>query len=111
MSQAVLSEEPDVVDFALDKNGRFLNISEKVEKFTGYTKEEAIGQNFRLFVHPQDQPAVCLHFQNIIDGMSLPPCEFRIVTRSGEQILVKVTASALQEDGIAVGVKGNLVKI
>jgi len=88
-----------------------LDISENVEISTGFKREEAIGQNFRLFVHPQDQQAVCLHFQNIIDGISLPPCEFRIITRNGEQILVKTTASAIKEDGVAIGLEGYFVKI
>lgn len=111
MGQENITEVANQIHFSLDRNGVFLDMGENVEMLTGFKKEEAIGQNFRLFVNPQDQQTVCLHFQNIVDGVSLPPCEFRIITKSGEQILVKTTASAIKENGVAVGLEGTFTKI
>jgi PAS domain S-box-containing protein len=111
MSSASQLEEPGGVHFLLDRNGEFLDIGDGVEKLTGFKKEEAIGQNFRLFVNPQDQPTIFLNFQNIANGIPQPPCEFRIMTVSGDQILVKTSASAVMKNSEVVGIEGTFVKI
>ena len=50
----LLVENINDVSFSLDTKGRFIYISPVVERKTGYSPREIIGQSFGRFVHPDD---------------------------------------------------------
>jgi PAS domain S-box-containing protein len=106
-SQAGNSNE---IYFSLDRNGVILDIDENIEKLSGYKKEELIGQNFRLFIYPQDLPGLFLSFQKALDGM-LEPYDYRLVIKNGECVPVRSSSVPVKQNGVSVGIKGALVKI
>jgi PAS domain S-box-containing protein len=110
MDQDSQSENPDEVNYFLDRNGVFLDISENVGKLAGYKKEEVVGQNFRLFIHPQDLPGLCVAFQKVLEG-TLHPYEYRIITKNGDYILIRSSSHPVKQNGVIVGIKGTLVKL
>jgi len=110
MGQDSQPENANEVKYSLDRNGVVLNISESIEELSGYKKEELIGQNFRLFVNPDDQKAIFLHFQKALDGV-YDSCEFRTTTRSGQQILVRSLCTAPMKNEMDARVDGVLTRI
>jgi len=110
MGQDNSVENTNEVKYSLDRNGVVLDISENIEELTGYKKDELIGQNFRLFINPDDEKAIFLHFQKALDGI-YEPCEFRSITKTGQQILVRSVCNAPSENEIEARVDGVLTKI
>lgn len=111
MSNVVfISEDPGGIHYTLDRNGVILDIDENIVRLSGFKKEEIVGQNFRTFVNFLDQPALFVNFQNILNGMTISPCDFRIVTKDGE-ILVRTTAFATKNADLISGIEGTLAKI
>jgi len=104
------SENTNEVKYSLDQNGVVLNIGENIEQLSGYKREELIGQNFRLFVNPDDEKAIFLHFQNALDGI-YEPCDFRVTTKSGQQILLRSLCRAPLESEKDAQVDGVLTKV
>jgi PAS domain S-box-containing protein len=104
------SEYLNEVKYSIDRNGIILDLSENIEKLTGYKREELIGQNFRLFVNPDDEKAIFLHFQNALDGI-YEPCDFRVTTKSGQQILLRSLCRAPLESEKDAQVDGVLTKV
>jgi len=103
-------KNPDEIHFFLDKNGVILDIDESIEKLTGYKKEEIVGQNFRLFIHPQDLPGLFISFQKVLEDI-LEPYEYRITTKSGDYTRVRSSSHPTKENGVTVGIEGILVKV
>lgn len=110
MDQSSQAENPDGIHFSLDRNGVILDIDESIEKLSGYKKEEIVGQNFRLFIHPQDLPGLFVSFQKTLEGM-LEPYEYRLVAKNGGHVLVRSFSHPTKEDGITTGIQGSFVKI
>jgi PAS domain S-box-containing protein len=110
MGQDVQSENTNEVEYSLDRNGVVLDIGENIEEITGYKKEEIVGQNMRLFVNPDDQKTLFIHFQKALDGV-FDPCEFRVTTRAGQQILLQSVCKLPKENEKDARVDGVLTKI
>jgi PAS domain S-box-containing protein len=96
--------------YSLDKNGKVLDVSENIDVLLGYKKEEAIGQNFRLFINPEDEEAVFLHFQKALGGV-FEPCEFRITTKSGEQVRLRSLCALPKAEEKDARIDGTLTKV
>jgi PAS domain S-box-containing protein len=110
MGQDIQQTAGTEVQYSIDRNGVLLDISENIEELTGYKKEELVGQNFRLFIYPDDERGVFLHFQKALDGI-YEPCEFRTTTKRGEQILVRSVCKAPEKTEKNASVDGVLTKI
>ena len=67
-----LVENINDVIFALDVNGNFTYISPVVERLTGYTAAEVLGQPFDKFVHPDDLPDLRLSLAHTLAGTVSP---------------------------------------
>lgn len=53
----MIGEVEDYAILMLDRNGVIRNWNKGAEKIKGYTKEEAVGMNFRMFYRPEDREA------------------------------------------------------
>ncbi len=54
-----------------DENGNILSFNKMYEKITGYSKNELIGKNVKVFASPKNISLVDTHIKKILDGESL----------------------------------------
>jgi PAS domain S-box-containing protein len=77
-----LTENSADIIFSIDLTGAFTYISPQVSRY-GFTPDEVAGENFKLFIHPDDYENVLNNYQNEIhDGISRPSI-FRITDKHG----------------------------
>ena len=57
LHKKMISEIQDYAIILLDVDGTILSWNKGAEKIKGYTEEEILGQNFRIFYLPQDRQA------------------------------------------------------
>jgi PAS domain S-box-containing protein len=53
--QKMIEEVEDYAILLLDTSGRVINWNKGAERIKGYTREEIVGKNFRIFYTPEDQ--------------------------------------------------------
>lgn len=94
-----------VFDVALDGTIKYLSPS--IEKLFDYKPEDLIGQNFFIFVHPDDRPFLRDVFRNnrFSEHKNI---EYRCLSESGKTIWVQVSAQYSYENGKLVGRTGIL---
>ena len=83
------------------RDGRLLGINDRLCKMLGYTREECLAEKFRVQTHAEDQTADLELVAKLQSG-KLPSYELekRLITKSGDPIWVRVTASMVRdEDG------------
>ncbi len=81
-----LVEGTDDLILSIDPNGQMRFANRKVESYTGISQENASGQSFFSFVHPEDRAAVKRWFYDCSQKqISSASCENRLVNdRTGE---------------------------
>lgn len=77
-------------------DGLFCSVNQVVQSFTGYSREELIGQKGENLVHPEDVAEVKRKARAMLKGENNLPYEFRIVTKDKEirWVIEAVTAAS-----------------
>lgn len=73
---------------SLDSSGRILEINPAWSQVTGYSEEEALGREFVAFLVEGDREVFVENFAQAQKGQKLPAKEYRLLTRSGQEIVV-----------------------
>jgi len=94
-----LVENISDVIFTLDLKGTITYISPVVQRLSGYTAPEVIGQHFTRFVHHEDLPRVIEGFRRRVEGV-YGANEFRILTKDGSERYVRTTQTPMIKDGV-----------
>src|SRR5690606_17203022 len=71
---------------------------------------EIKGQNFTIFVHPEDKDNTIKSMQEALNGKD-EPAEFRIIDKNGKEINVETLCNPLIEHDKIIGVTGTLSDI
>lgn len=100
-----LIENINDVLFETDIRGVFTFMSPVHEHFSGYKTEELIGQSFLSVIHPDDVAMLRSRFENLLRG-EMAPSEFRIHTKSGNEIWLRSSSTPIVKDGAVVGIRG-----
>ena len=87
-----LLESANII-FSINSEGRIASISPSVKQFTGYTREELIGQNFTRFIYPQDVQVVRQSIARIGPNNKVR-VEFRLICKNGRIRYVRATILA-----------------
>ena len=83
---------------------RILHVNHAMEVLTGYAKEELLAMSYHDFVHPDYGEKIRQHCEALFTREALPlRCEYRIVTKNGEERWVDFTASIINYDGEPAG--------
>ena len=105
-----------VADFTYDweywiaPDGHHIYVSPSCERITGYSPEEFVNDPGLLekIVHPDDHSTVVKHFGEEQSLEKLPPRDFRIITRKGEERWINHVCQAVYgADGTYLGRRGS----
>lgn len=102
-----LVESINDVIYDITSEGIIKYLSPSIEKITGYTANELIGNNFIPYVHPEDLSLMSVR----LDNKSILPVDFRFIAKDGCAVWVRSLPSPLFEDEKFVGRSGILSDI
>lgn len=105
-----LVENIDGVIYVVEPQGKITYISPVIERISGYSVEEILGQNVLQFLHPDDATFLDARLKQALDGRS-EPNEFRFVDKSGQVHVVRTYGRPLVEGGELKGLNGIMVDI
>lgn len=95
----------DVI-FAIDREGKITSLNSAFEAVTGWKRSEWIGKSFLGLLHPDDRKDAEGRIRQLIDGMILPPHEWRILSGRGGLLTGEITSAPLIRSGRVTGVLG-----
>jgi len=99
-----LIQTANAMILGLDQDGCIQLINPVVEKLTGYTADELIGQNwFELIVPQETYPHVWKEFYRLIDGGLPHLFKNPIQAKDGTERIISWSNSELVQDGAVVG--------
>ncbi|EQB39093.1 hypothetical protein M947_07995 [Sulfurimonas hongkongensis] len=95
-----LQQNIDIIDKHVlisysDKKGNITYVSEALCKLTGYTKEELIGKNHRIFKHPDTPRAVFKKLWQTITQGEVYKGELKNINKAGKAYWIEVTITPI----------------
>lgn len=87
----------------VDKKGRFLEVTDGVEKITGFRKEELLGKNFlrTKIITTKSKSLLIKNLAKRMMGMRVAPYEVEVLTRDGSKLPYEVNAAKINYMGKA----------
>ncbi|HEX8456256.1 MAG TPA: PAS domain S-box protein [Pyrinomonadaceae bacterium] len=96
----------DIV-YTTDMEGRYTSLNRAGEQISGYTREEAVGMNWKEIVAPEYVPLVSeMLLRKLAGDKALTFYEVEIIAKNGRRVPVEVNSQIIYEHGRAVGVQG-----
>ncbi len=102
----IIFESANDVLIFVDRQGKILDINEKVKDIGGYEREEFLGKNIRSLTRIMTKKSLAIVVKNFIKrlaGANIPPYEIEMVAKNGELITVEINAVAVRREGRIVG--------
>jgi diguanylate cyclase (GGDEF)-like protein/PAS domain S-box-containing protein len=99
-------ESANDVIFLIDKNGKILEVNEKLTDLTGYTRENIIGKNIRKLAKLTTAKSLALTVKNFMKrmaGMHIPPYEIKLMRKDKTLVYAEINAVAIKKDGKIIG--------
>jgi PAS domain S-box-containing protein len=103
--RSLVETAPEII-FSVSPEGKITSLNPASESITGWSHREVIDQPFMPIVHPDDLPIVIEKYQQVMNGMILPPFELRVLSKSGEYLVIEAVGTPQIKDGEVVGVLG-----
>ena len=91
-----------------DMSGRYTSINRAAERLSGYTREELIGKHFSSLVTAQYAHHLREQLCRKLEASGESNYELELITKQGHRIPVEVSSRLIIEDGLPVGVQGNV---
>jgi len=101
----ILVETAGEMIFTLE-NGKITSLNRAFEEFTGFKRDDWLGQDFRQLVCPEDHDLVVMVSENIMAGEKTLNIEIRLLTAEGEFKWGEFSARPYTKGGEIVGVFG-----
>jgi diguanylate cyclase (GGDEF)-like protein/PAS domain S-box-containing protein len=94
--------------FEVDLAGNFMFVNEANARQLGYSREELIGMDYRVYIHPDDVENVYKTFNQVYrEGQPIRACTFKIVRKDGSTGLGELSVFPLRNDkGEIIGFRG-----
>ncbi len=106
-----LVEEISDIVYSIDERGEIVFISSQIEPLTGYRIDEIIGTPVLNYIYPDDRTHALMYFGELKSGNLHDPIEYRIMSKTGFDIWVRVSGRQVMVDGKLKGVRGILTDI
>ncbi|MBA7504972.1 Sporulation kinase E [subsurface metagenome] len=107
-----LFESANELIITTDAEGWILHANKEVEKLSGYSKKELIGQSILKIAHPEDVPKYIQFWKDILSGLT-PHYELRGVSakKPGAVSNLLASGSVIRKDGKIVEIQYNAKNI
>lgn len=92
--------------FVIDHEGRFTYLNNAALKFTGYTKDELIGNNFLQVVAPEYRESTIENFKKRRIGQASNRYDIEILAKDGSRLHIDLSLRTLEHKGEFMGVEG-----
>jgi diguanylate cyclase (GGDEF)-like protein/PAS domain S-box-containing protein len=99
-------ESANDVLLLIDKNGKILDVNEKLSELTDYKREDIISKNIRMLtklISAKSLALVVKNFMKRMAGMNVPSYEVEIMRKDKTVVLAEINAVAVKQDGKIVG--------
>ncbi|MEO7932318.1 MAG: CHASE3 domain-containing protein [Chthoniobacterales bacterium] len=96
-NRLIMKHSLDVI-CTVDKNGKFIFVSEAAERLWGYKPQEMAGRSYSDFVHPEDREKTRAMASEIMAGKPVQDFENRYTRKDGSLISVVWSATWSNED-------------
>jgi PAS domain S-box-containing protein len=85
----------------INQDGRVIYANEACSDIMGYTREEFYDPSFNYMqlIGPESQEQVKVNFQEHMAGREVPPCEYKLLTKSGEVLQAIQTTRLIAYEG------------
>jgi len=103
--RALVETASDLV-FTLSRDGKVTSLNPAFETLTGWTRKEWMGRSFADIIHPTDLPLAMEFLQRVLHEATPLGCEFRIVSRSGEPVVIEFMVTPHFREGKVSGLWG-----
>jgi PAS domain S-box-containing protein len=80
-----------------DRNFRFIN--DNAASYAGYTREELLGRDTGILIHPEDREEMRRQSKKMLTGEKMTPYEFRILTKNGDTRWIMETVTPITYEG------------
>jgi len=101
-----LFETANELIITTDTEGWILHVNKEVERFSGYSKKELIGQSILKIAYPEDTPKYIQFWKDILDGLT-PRYHLRGFSKTGNISHLLASASVVKKDGNIVEIQYN----
>jgi PAS domain S-box-containing protein len=103
-----LFENANELIITTDAEGWILHANKEVEKLSGYSKKELIGQSILKIAHPEDTPKYIQFWKDILSGLN-PHYELRAISakKPDDFKYLLASGSAIAKDGKIVEIQYN----
>ncbi len=102
--KSIFEQHPDGV-FSLDKEGRFIDVNQKIETITGYLKDELIGHYFDKVIANDNLAFVKKKFEQVRCGQTQTH-EAKVVRKDGKRVDLQITTIPTILNGKLIGIHG-----
>jgi PAS domain S-box-containing protein len=100
--QSLVENVRDVI-FTVSADRKITFLNPAFETITGWKRDEWLGRDFTLIIHPDDLHLASEIHRRVLNGEIPPGFELRILLKSGEYITVEFTITPLIQDGNIIG--------
>jgi len=103
-----LFETANELIITTDAEGWVLHVNKEVEKLSGYSKKELVGQSILNIAYPEDTPKYIQFWKDILSGLD-PHYELRATSakKHGDIRYLLASGSAIRKDGNVVEIQYN----
>ncbi|MCD4784564.1 MAG: PAS domain S-box protein [Candidatus Eremiobacteraeota bacterium] len=103
--QRVVESVQDII-YAASPEGKITYLNPAFEQITGWARDELIGKDSTLLIHPDEMSLARERLQRIIRGEKMAVVESRVRCKSGEYIVLESISSVKMHNGKVIEIMG-----
>lgn len=103
--RSLFENVPEII-YALSSDGCFTSLNPAFENILGWPVQEWLGKPFDELIHPEERALARQEFRRALNGETSKFRELRLLSRSGETLVMEVLGLQQMHNGQIVGVTG-----